>query len=174
MNILHHIAKLAAPLAPLALLTLLITGHAAAASATEPLLGLWQGSDEGSNPKTTSIIEVFAQGDRLNARIVRTLDAQGQEIHPVCTRCPGELQGKPTRGMVFVRDLRKQGEQWVDGRVIDLRPGSSQGWTATCDLTLINGQAVLHGYMGLRAFGQSSRWKRLTEADNKPTTPSTP
>lgn len=134
-----------------------------AASEPEPLIGKWLAADDDAPQKGSSIVETYLQGDRLFARILKTMDAHGNEIDPVCENCPGELKGKPTKGVVFVSDLRKQGDRWVDGRVIDLRAGATQGWIATCDLTLIDSKAVLHGYLGIRALGKSSYWVRLPE-----------
>lgn len=147
-----------------ALALMLAMATSAVAGEPELLVGKWLAADDDTPQKYSSIVETYLQGDRLFARILKTVDARGNEIDPVCENCPGDLKGKPTKGMVFVSDLRKQGDRWVGGRVIDLRAGATQGWIATCDLTLIDSKAVLHGYLGLRALGKSSYWVRLPDA----------
>jgi len=137
-------------------------------AADEPLLGKWHAVDDDSSSGIASIVELYLQGDRLFGRIIKTVDAKGNELHPVCANCPGDLRGKPTKGMQFVWDLRKEGNKWVDGHVIDLRSGPTQGIEASCDLSMADSKAVLHGYIGIRAFGKSSQWSRIPNSEEPP------
>jgi len=153
-----------------ALLLLTAQGIAAAdpAAAGEPLVGYWR-APAGDDSGRSSIVELFVRDDRLFGRIVRSEAADGSVMHPVCERCAEPLKGQPMQGMEFVRDLRKDGDAWVDGRVVDLRPGWTQGLTGICELRLVDSEhAELLGYRGLRAFGETSRWTRILET---PVTP---
>ncbi len=139
-------------------------GLPALTSKTHALEGYWLARDEEGDGSTRSVIHLYLRQGRLHGRIVRTLDEQGQEISPVCVRCPGENRGKPFSAIEFVRDLKPTPEGATEGTVIDLRPGSMQGLTAYCDLTLRGRDtAVLHGYLGPRWLGRSSTWQRLPD-----------
>lgn len=140
----------------------------AANAADEPLLGKWHALDDDSPLGIASIVELYLQGDRLSGRIIKTVDASGNELHPVCENCTGELRGKPIKGMQFIWSLRKQGNKWVDGHVIDLRSGPTQGFEASCDLSMVDSKAVLHGYIGIRAFGKSNQWSRIPNSEETP------
>lgn len=141
----------------LALIALLCS--ATNAVADEPLVGMWRASGKS----VVSIIELFLQGDRLFGRLVKTLDGDGNEINPVCEKCRGKDKGKPIKGMTFIRDLRKDGTKWVDGRVTDIRPGWTQGFEASCEISLVKKNAVIYGYRFFRFFGKSSTWLPFNE-----------
>ncbi len=132
--------------------------------AADPLEGHWLASDPDGEPSTRSVIHIYRRNGRLFGRIVRTLDAEGRELTPVCERCMGDLKGKRYTDIEFIRDLKPAANGWVGGSVIDLRPGALQGALASCDLTLQgDDKAVLHGYMGMRWLGRSSTWVRSAE-----------
>lgn len=130
-------------------------------SGLERVVGYWLAIDlEGERPNR-SVIHVYHREGRLYGRIVRTLDARGHEIHPVCDRCAGDLKGLPYSQIEFIRDLRPTADGWTGGTVIDLRPGPLQGTVASCDLILLDGdRAELRGYLGPRWLGRSSVWIR--------------
>lgn len=98
----------------------------------------------------------------MSGRVERIEDPSGKALFPICERCPGEMRGKPLPGLRFLSGLRKEGDRWVGGHAIDLRDGMTQGFTANCDLSLVDGQAVLRAYVGLRAFGHTRVWTRAT------------
>jgi hypothetical protein len=129
-------------------------------SAQESLVGHWTAPD-AREPGVSSVVELYLRGSQLNGRIVLTRNAAGQEIHPVCEKCPGPLRGAPIKGMTFISGLTQQQLAWVDGQVMDLRPGLTQGMQASCEISLVNGRAVVLGYFMSRAWGQSSVWTRL-------------
>jgi hypothetical protein len=128
--------------------------------AQESLVGLWVAPDENA-PGVTSVVELYLRDAKPNGRIVLTRNAEGQEIHPVCEKCSGPLQGAPIKGMTFIFGLNPQQGNWVGGKVMDLRPGLTQGMQASCDISLVNGRAHVLGYFMSRTWGKSSVWSRL-------------
>ena len=135
---------------------------APSARADDPLVGLWRASEDGGDG-SSSIIELSIRDERMVGRIVRVVDAKGVETHPVCAKCKGPLEGRPLKGMEFITDLRREGDRWIDGHVIDLRSGFLQGTVVSCDLTLVDGKAVIRGYFVARILGGSSTWTRVAD-----------
>ncbi len=103
----------------------------------------------------------------LNGRILSVLDRDGNELNPVCERCRGTLKGKPVRGLTFIRGLKKSGAKWVDGNVVDLRPGLFQGVTASCEMELVGTKARLFGYQWSRLLSGESYWDKVTSIPAK-------
>jgi hypothetical protein len=128
--------------------------------AQESLVGRWIAADD-ADKGVTSVVEFYQQDAKVHGRIFLTRDAKGQEIHPVCELCTGSLRGAPLKGMTFISGLVQQQQSWVGGQVIDLRPGLTQGLTASCEISLVNGRAIVLGYFMTRAWGQSRTWIRL-------------
>ena len=121
-------------------------------------LGLWIASSE-SSAALRSVVELVVQNDRLVGRIERVIDASGQEVQATCERCPGDLNNKPLKGMVFITGLRRQGSKWVGGRVINLEPGFLQGVVASCELEIKGSRVEFVGYKGVKALGQKVVWQ---------------
>lgn len=147
---------------PRVLVTLLVLLMPIAATAADPVEGRWVTAPEPGSGDVT-ILRLFIEGDRMHGEIEAVFDANNAPKHPICERCPGELRGKPLVGMRFLRDLRREGTRWIEGRVMDLRPGLTQGVVAQCELTPSGQQLVIEAWKGLRALGTSRTWERVAD-----------
>lgn len=138
--------------------------HAAAANAdpatnAPDLCGLWYAYEAADG--STSTIELYLEHGRLSGRMLAITDANGQARNWRCERCDGDLHQAPVVGARFLRDLKPDQGRWIDGDVVDLRPGLTQGVHAKAELTLDEqGRLTLLGYRGLRSLGQSRVWTR--------------
>lgn len=123
----------------------------------ELLIGYWQ---TPRDPRTgeTSVVQLSIEGKTLQGRLIKILDDQGKEVSRACSKCPGTLKNKSLAGMVFIDGLVLDKDRWVGGRVLDLRPGLTQGMQGTVEITWADGKAVVHGYKGLRVLGETSVW----------------
>ncbi|ROH93721.1 DUF2147 domain-containing protein [Stagnimonas aquatica] len=150
------------PLRAFALLLLALIARPNAAApppaAAEAVLGRWIAYEASSD--TSSVIELYLEQGLLAGRVIEVRDASGLRIAPRCERCPEPLAGSPISGLRFLWGLRAEDGRWVDGRVLDLRPGLSQGVEANAELQLLNGELRLHAYLGLPALGQTRVWRR--------------
>lgn len=116
--------------------------------------GMWKtiGDVDG---KEKSIIHIYEENGKLHGKVVEVLPASK---YTICERCPGDLKGKPIKGMVVLRDLTKTPNGGIDGKVID--PGS--GKTYDCYLELEGENKIkLRGYIGLHAIGRTQYWYRV-------------
>jgi uncharacterized protein (DUF2147 family) len=125
-------------------------------------LGRWIASSEKSDA-LRSVVELIVQDEQLIGRIERVIDASGQEVQAVCRRCPGELNDKPLKGLVFITGLRREGSRWVGGQVINLEPGFLRGVVASCELEIKDGRVEFFGYAGVKAFGKTVVWQPFRE-----------
>jgi uncharacterized protein (DUF2147 family) len=137
-----------------ALVLLFLALPAPASAEDDPLIGSWKAVDGDG---TTSIVKVYIEEQSLSAKITQLRDKSGKELNPVCTSCSGELKNQPVVGMRFIWGLRKQGTKWVDGKVVNLRPGLGRGVIASCELEMSGKQARILGRWG--PFSGSDRWE---------------
>lgn len=131
------------------LLLLLLTGEV-----LSQVTGMWKtvGDVDG---KEKSIIHIYEENGKLHGKVIEVLPASK---YTICERCPGDLKGKPIKGMVVLRDLTKTANGGVDGKVMD--PGS--GKTYDCYLELEEQNKIkLRGYIGLPAIGRTQYWYRV-------------
>src|SRR3546814_10634347 len=135
---------------------LLLAASLSPAAAADAPLGRWLATE--ADQKSTSIIELYLEGDQLAGRVVEVVDRNGQAVADTCADCPGELQGQAIVGMRFLWGLHEENGRWTGGKVMDLRDGLTQGVIANADLEVPGDTLTLHAYPGLRAFGQSRTW----------------
>ncbi|MBS0431457.1 MAG: DUF2147 domain-containing protein [Proteobacteria bacterium] len=140
----------------LALVLLLPSLHAFAADDTP--VGTWtQVDDETGKPK--SIIEISAAPDGTLQGVVKTVIFSDQGTNPVCDKCDGERHNQPVTGMTVMWGVKKDGDEWSGGQILD----PNNGKTYKVKLTLTdNGRKLdVHGYIGFSLLGRSQMWIRL-------------
>jgi len=76
----------------------------------------------------------------------------------VCDKCKDERKGQPIVGMVIVRGIRKAGDEFGGGEILD----PDTGTVYRCKMRLIeNGARLLvRGYIGISLLGRSQTWTR--------------
>ncbi|WP_028007065.1 DUF2147 domain-containing protein [Solimonas flava] len=140
------------------LLLLLGAGRTLAATPDDAVLGRWLAEEPDAG--TTTVVELYREGDTVAGRVVRIVDRHGAALAPVCAGCSGELRGRPLTGLRFLWNLHRADGLWDGGTVMDLRDGLTQGVTANAEISVHGDTLELHAYRGLRAFGQSRTWRR--------------
>lgn len=138
---------------------LLAAGAAMAASDTP--VGTWKQVD--ASGKAKSIIQITDNGGKLKATIKqllnRTPEAIARDGNPArCTQCEGALKDQPIEGMTIMQGVRKDGDVWDGGTIVNPEDGK----TYKVKLSLLdNGQKLdVHGYIGFALMGKSQIWQR--------------
>ncbi|WP_224243548.1 DUF2147 domain-containing protein [Hyalangium gracile] len=143
----------------LATLTVLFASSAMAqaqAQAPSPV-GRWTTiDDETKKPK--SVIAIYEEGGKLFGKIEKTFPEPNEEQNPVCKKCEGALKDKPIIGMVIMRDLKKDDDEWSGGTILD----PSNGKTYKVKISVEDGGKKLkvRGYIGLSLIGRTQHWVR--------------
>lgn len=139
----------------LATLTLLFATNALAQEANA--VGRWTTiDDETKKPK--SVVTIYEEGGKLYGKIEKLFRAPNEEQNPVCDKCEGALKNQPIIGMVILRDLKKDGNEWTGGTILD----PANGKTYKCKLAIEDGgkKLKLRGYIGLALIGRTQYWVR--------------
>jgi len=78
--------------------------------------------------------------------------------HPTCDRCKGELKGRPVVGMTILQGLRRSGDAFTGGSLLD----PDDGETYRCNAALVDAgsRLELRGYIGISLFGRTQTWVR--------------
>lgn len=120
----------------------------------DSLLGLWQAFNDKGEP--TGYIRISEQDGVFKGTVERGLPTDKEEKY--CTACKGERQNQRLMGMDILWGLRKQGNDYGGGEILD--PFS--GEIASARLRMLEGAAKLklRGYKGLEMFGRTQIWKR--------------
>lgn len=119
--------------------------------------GRWKTVDDVTG-KVRSIVVIREERGILSGRIEQLLDVDPNTSTPRCVHCAGDLKDKPLIGLRILWDLRRNGEQWSGGEILD--PDS--GKTYRCSIELVDGGKKLkvRGFIGVSIFGRTQYWLR--------------
>lgn len=112
----------------------------------------------------TSVIEVVIADGMASGRVVGLSEphfvegeAQGTpgEVRVDLNNPEPELRTLPVAGMHIVRDLVRNGDEWIDGRIYD--PEAGRTYAAKGKVNR-DGTLGLRGYIGSPMFGRTTKW----------------
>jgi len=137
-----------------ALLALAWLAHA---GTTDSPVGLWKTIDDNDG-KPRGLIRVTESGGELRGTIEKGLRPEDRE-DDICTKCPGDLHGRKIVGLTILTGMKKEGDHWGGGQIVDPKSGS----TYRCKMTLVEGGTRLdvRGYIGVSLFGRTQTWQRV-------------
>lgn len=125
--------------------------HAAQASPA----GLWKTIDDETG-KARSLVRISIDDGVLTGSIEKILD-QGK-ADALCEACEGDLHNKPIAGMMIIRQMRFEDDQFEGGTILDPNNGKSYKCIIWLDE---DGQKLnVRGYIGLPLLGRSQVWLR--------------
>jgi len=132
----------------------LISAHAAA---TDNPIGLWRTIDDKSG-KEKSLVRVSEDNVQLQITVEKLFREPGEEHNPLCDKCPGEKKNKPVIGMQIGSGLKKDGDVWSGGEILDPQNGK----TYKCKVWLEDKGKKLNvrGFIGVSVLGRTQVWVR--------------
>jgi uncharacterized protein (DUF2147 family) len=147
-----------ASIVPLAIATL-VHGDAGDAQPFDPAtpVGHWKTVDDVTG-KVNSLVDIREQDGKLYGRIEKLINPDPNDPAPRCIRCQGDLKGKPLVGLQILWGLKKNGDQWTGGEILD--PNS--GKIYRCSITVKEGGKKLRvrGFTGFSLLGRTEYWLR--------------
>jgi uncharacterized protein (DUF2147 family) len=133
-------------------------GDVDAHSAHSPA-GLWSTiSDRDGKP--TGLVEIREVNGELIG-IVRGILVDAGPEDSVCDKCTDDRKGQPIIGMEILRHMRRHGDEWGGGEILD--PENGQTYRATMKLDDGGKKLIVRGYIGIPMFGRSQTWVRKQE-----------
>ncbi|WP_299122374.1 DUF2147 domain-containing protein [uncultured Tenacibaculum sp.] len=119
---------------------------------SQSIFGKWQNIDEKTN-KVDSVIEIYEQNGKAYAKIIEITDKDRQKA--VCDKCKGKRKNAPILGMNILTGLKKDGDEWSGGKILDPKNGKEY----KCYIKLENKNKLkIRGYIGFAAFGRTAYW----------------
>jgi uncharacterized protein (DUF2147 family) len=116
--------------------------------------GRWRTFDDKTG-KPKAIVVLYEEKALLFGRVETLVDPDAVKI---CDKCTDERKGQPVTGMVVIRKMKKDGDEYTGGDILDPKNGS----VYRCKMRLIDHGRKLsvRGYLGLSLFGRSQTWLR--------------
>ena len=119
------------------------------------IVGNWVTVDDGTN-EVKSVVEIFEQKGQYYGKIVKIFSKE--EPDPVCDKCPRDdgRYLKKIIGMEIIKSMKKVGEEYIDGNILD----PEEGKVYRCKLWLEGTNLMVRGYWG--PFYRTQTWRKST------------
>ena len=120
-------------------------------------VGLWKNIDDVSG-KPKALIRITETKGELRGQIEKLFPAPGADSNPRCTLCEGANKDAAIIGMVFMSGLRKAGDEYSGGQIID--PDNGKVYRSKLALADNGKKLNVRGYIGVPMLGRSQTWVR--------------
>jgi uncharacterized protein (DUF2147 family) len=120
-------------------------------------VGLWKNIDDKTG-KPKADIRISEANGVLQGRIEKLYRPANEDQNPICDKCEGADMGKPVVGLSIINGLKKDGEEYNGGTILD----PENGKVYKSKLKLIDGgkRLEVRGYIGMPMLGRSQTWER--------------
>ena len=123
-------------------------------SVSQSILGKWKTIDDETG-KEKGIVEIYEHKGKIYGKIIEIFEQSKK--HLKCEKCEGDDHNKPILGLNIIRGLKKNGNVYDGGKIIDPKNGKSYH----CKITLDSkDKLTVRGYIGISLFGRSQTWIR--------------
>jgi len=119
--------------------------------------GVWKTiDDETGKPK--SLVRITDENGVLTGKIEKLFRPADQDQNPKCTACEGARKDQPIIGMTILSGLKKDGNEYTGGEILD--PAKGKTYKSKATLKDNGGKLEVRGYIGAPMFGRSQTWVR--------------
>jgi uncharacterized protein (DUF2147 family) len=138
----------------ISLLVLLFAASTAFAAGSP--IGKWKTIDDKTK-KEKSIVEIYSEGGKLYGKILELL--QPEDKGKICDKCPGADKNKPTVGLIIIKGLQQDGDEYAGGTILDPKEGKIY----KCKIEVLdNGNKLkVRGFIGFSLIGRNQFWYRV-------------
>jgi len=120
-------------------------------------VGLWKNIDDVTG-KPKALIRITETDGVLTGKIERLFREPGEEQNPKCTECEGANKDQPILGMTILVGLKKDGDEYDDGTILD--PKNGKVYKSKLVLEERAKKLNVRGYIGFSWIGRSQVWVR--------------
>ena len=134
---------------------LMLAPHLVAAAGSP--VGTWRTIDDKTK-KERSIVRITEQNGELKGVVEKLFDQPGDDPAHLCKECEDERKDKPIVGMTILWGLKKEGDAWTGGEILDPKNGKIY----RCKMTLsADGKSLnVRGFIGISLIGRTQTWLR--------------
>ena len=136
----------------------MVCGLAAATAGQSSPAGKWRTVDDATG-KPKSVVRIWEENGKFFGNIEEILNGDPDNPQHICKHCAGDLKDKPEVGLRILWDMRKDGDEWSGGRILDPHNGKIY----RCSMMLENGGKKLRvrGFVGVSLLGRTQYWERM-------------
>lgn len=134
---------------------LIVTLFITSTYAQKTVLGKWKSIDDDTG-KALAIVEIYEEDNKIYGRVIEILNPKNKDR--TCENCAGEDKDKPILGLTVIKGLKKDGNEYNGGHILDPKYGKLY----KCYINLENEDKLkIRGYIGISLFGRTQYWHRM-------------
>jgi uncharacterized protein (DUF2147 family) len=135
----------------------LLAATAAFADTSSPA-GLWRTIDDKTG-KERSVVRITETNGVYGGKVEKLLNRQpDDDPDNLCRKCEGERKDQPVIGMTILWDLKKDGDQYTGGEILD--PKNGKIYRAKMKVLDGGRKLEVRGFIGISLLGRSQTWLR--------------
>ena len=137
-------------------LALLFTLFFSGALLANSPVGQWRTIDD-KDGKETSVVELYENAGKIYGKIVSLKEPNDENGKPkICTKCEGADKDKPVIGLVILKGLSADGDEYSGGTIMD----PNNGKVYKCYIKVEDGGKKLkvRGFIGISIAGRTQYW----------------
>jgi uncharacterized protein (DUF2147 family) len=139
------------------LIAAILAAPLAAWAQNDSPVGLWRTIDDETG-KTKSLVRITETNGELSGKIEKLFREPSEDQNPKCDKCEGANKDQPILGMTILSGLKKDGDSYSGGHVIDPKKGKT--YKAKVTLTDSGKKLEMRGYIGTPLLGRTQTWVR--------------
>ena len=122
----------------------------------QDVFGKWKTIDDATGQEK-SIVDIYEENGKVYGKIIKILDTNAPK-NPTCDKCEGKDKDAPIVGLVFIKGLEKDGEEYNNGKILD----PENGTLYKCYIKLEEANKLkVRGYIGFSLLGRTQYWYRV-------------
>jgi uncharacterized protein (DUF2147 family) len=106
----------------------------------------------------SALVVIWEQDGKLYGKIEKLVDPDPKDPDPRCDRCEGELNSKPLLGLRILWNLRRDGDEWSGGKILD--PDNGKVYKCSIALEDDGKKLKVRGFIGFSLLGRTQHWLR--------------
>ena len=119
------------------------------------ILGKWKTIDDHTG-KPLSIIEIFEKHNKIYGKVIEIYNPKNKPTK--CIKCEGEDKNKPILGLIVIKGLTKEGNEYTNGKILDPKHGKLY----KCSISFESKDKLkVRGYLGIELIGRTQYWDRV-------------
>lgn len=119
------------------------------------IVGKWRTIDDETG-KAISIVEIFESRGKIYGKVTEIFDPKSR--NKTCNLCSGADKDKPVLGLLVIKGLTKDGDEYNGGHILDPKHGKLY----KCYINLESKDRLkVRGYIGVSLFGRTQYWQRV-------------
>jgi len=134
----------------------IVAWSAAFASELSPV-GLWKTIDDNTG-KPRGLVRIVEVNGEYQGKVEKIFTEPGENPDPKCEKCDGARHNQPVTGMTILWGLKKQGDEYQGGAILD--PENGKVYRARMKLDGEGEKLSGRGFIGFALLGRTQTWVR--------------